>query len=202
VDVLVWGEADASPSPTPRHRPQLQATTHLAGHTPPTLAGDQREFRADDIRLAWLELLRNFGHHSPAGTSVTSCERRTVGVELCDEITLRFEVVAVLSGDPMAVSPGAGRDLNIEHPARPLLGLGALATGAGRRCRPHRSKTTDEDGRSSVEREYVHQSARDEPTNQVSAAAIPDLSAEPARSPRTTSITVGAVITTGSPVLA
>jgi len=71
--------------------------------------------------------------------------------------------MAVLGGDLAAVGPRAGRDLNIEHPPGTLLGLDALATGAGRWCRPHRSKPPSNDSRGAVKCEDLHQIACDEP---------------------------------------
>ncbi len=61
------------------------------------------------------------------------------------------------------MSPGAGRDLNIEHPPGTLLGLDALATGACGWYRLHGPKPPSNDGCGTVEREDLHQAARDEP---------------------------------------
>jgi hypothetical protein len=90
-------------------------------------------------------------------------EWRCTGIELCDEVAQGLEVVTILGGDLTAVSPGAGCDLNVQHPRGTLLGLDALATGSGGWCRLHGSKSPSNDGRWPVERENLQQVARDEP---------------------------------------
>jgi hypothetical protein len=88
---------------------------------------------------------------------------RRAGVELCNEVAQGLEVVTILGRDLAAVSPRAGRDLNVEHPPGTLLGLDALATGSSGWRRLHGSKPTSNDGRWSIERENLQQVTRYEP---------------------------------------